>query len=547
MVWHLVRDIAPERGAFLAQLVPERPSTAILTLARAESLVPDVLALKERQTSDMTRPGHHYRARREDNRSFQGAYGKYGLELQNLFERTRAVFGLGKFELACDAYRELFEVLTLKDDYGFGVHRPEGLDLRAERGRYLRAVIEAAAQEAKAKMLLETARSLRERLWHAAELSLTEAFHVTPLEFEGKEAVLDDLLRLLNRDADRKSDRWLREITRLRHGVRGLEALARTDGERRPRAWIDWLEMVSAENIPAKMLAAAKDALAGIGDGLNLRAIAADHLVRAAIALRDRKAGMLGRWEAYRADPCPRRLIDLWEGAVSPFDRREWMLRAVAYGEQGGKALLPGPLVGGTGREEDAPCLEPGDGFYDAASPPTTICARLLAGDWQGALAEARKTSPGGWRCGDAGFQTVLSLLMAWFGGWPGRELSRNLADLLNQILALADEREESVPRASIRLRNAFAEAVPTWDPPKTPERQVDALGRLALREVNTLLEADNRVADDQAVLLAAALADLHYARGNRGVGRKVFDELLNRHDRKPDFKEKLNARRNLL
>ena len=206
MVWHLVRDIAPERGAFLAQLVPERPLTAILTLARAESLVPDVLALKERQTSDMTRPGHHYRARREDNRSFQGAYGKYGLELQNLFERTRAVFGLGKFELACDAYRELFEVLTLKDDYGFGVHRPEGLDLRAERGRYLRAVIEAAAQEAKAKMLLETARSLRERLWHAAELSLTEAFHVTPLEFEGKEAVLDDLLRLLNRDADRKLD-----------------------------------------------------------------------------------------------------------------------------------------------------------------------------------------------------------------------------------------------------------------------------------------------------------------------------------------------------
>ena len=95
--------------------------------------------------------------------------------------------------------------------------------------------------------------------------------------------------------------------------MRGLEALARTDGERRPRAWIDWLEMVSAENIPAKMLAAAKDALAGIGDGLNLRAIA-DHLVRAAIALRDRKAGMLGRWEAYRADPCPRRLIDLWEG-----------------------------------------------------------------------------------------------------------------------------------------------------------------------------------------------------------------------------------------
>jgi hypothetical protein len=547
LVRHLARDIAPEkRSAFLATLDPEQTSAAILTLARSESLVPDVLVLKARQTSDMTRPGHHYRARREDNHNFQGAYGKYRLELQSLFERTHAVFGLGKFELARDAYQELFEVLALKDDYGFGVHRPAGLDQRAERGRYLRAVIEAAAPRAKARMLLMTARDLRERLWDAADLSLTEPFQVTPLEFEGKDEVLDALLKLLNEDVDRKSDRWLREVTRLRHGMRGLEALARTDGERRPRAWIDWLEMVSAEDNPAKILAAAKDALAGIGDGLNVRAIAADRLVRAAIALGDLQTGMLARWEAYRADPCTRRLMDLWEGAVSPPDGREWMLRAVACDAQGGEALLPGPLVGGTGREEDAPCLEPGDGFYDAASPATPTCARLLAGDWRGALAEAKAKPPGGWRCGDAGFQTVISLLMAWFGGWPGRELSGNLADLLNQVLTLADEREEKAPRTSIRLGNAFAEAVSTWKPSKTPEKQVKALAKLALREVNALVKVGNEVADRQAALLAVAVADLHCARGNGDAGEKIFDELLSRHDREPDFKKELNARRNL-
>jgi hypothetical protein len=249
MVRHLAREIpTQERGDFLAQLVPGRMSAAILTLAKAESLVPDVLALKESQTSDMTRQGHHYRARREDNRNFQGAYGKYGPELETLFERARTVFELGKFELARDAYHELFEVLALKDDYGFGVHRPEGLDLRAERGRYLRAVIEAAAPQAEAKMLLETARSLRERLWDAADLSLTEPFQFTHLEFGGKDEVLDDLLKLLSEEADRKLDRWLREVTRLRHGARGMEALARTDGERRPRAWIDWLEIGGREH-----------------------------------------------------------------------------------------------------------------------------------------------------------------------------------------------------------------------------------------------------------------------------------------------------------
>lgn len=283
----------------------------------------------------------------------------------------------------------MFEVLGLKDDYGFGVHRPEGLDLRAERRRYLRALIEATAPGRKAEILLETAGRLRERVWDAANLSLTEPFQITPLEFEGKDEVLNDLLKSLSEDADCKSDRWFREVTRLRHGRRGMEEPARTHGKRRPRAWIDWLEMVAAENHPARLLAAAKDALAGIADGLSLRAVAADHLFRAAGAMRDCTAGTLGRWEAYRADPCPRRLLDLWEGVASPLDRQEWMSRAVAYGEQGGEALLPGPWIEGTGREEDAPCLEPGDGFYDAASPAITTCARLLAGEWRAALADA--------------------------------------------------------------------------------------------------------------------------------------------------------------
>ena len=150
LVRRLAQNVAlEERPAFLTQLVPERMSAAILTLTKAESLVPDVLALKKRYATDMTGPGHHYRARRADNRDFQGSYGKYGPELESLFERARAVFELEEFELALDAYRELFEMLDLKDDYGIGVHRPEGLDLRAERGWYFRAVIESAAPRSK--------------------------------------------------------------------------------------------------------------------------------------------------------------------------------------------------------------------------------------------------------------------------------------------------------------------------------------------------------------------------------------------------------------
>jgi hypothetical protein len=135
---------------------------------------------------------------------------------------------------------------------------------------------------------------------------------------------------------------------------------------------------------------------------------------------------------------------------------------------------------------------------------------------------------------------------MAWFAGWPGNELYGNLADLLNQTLALADEREGKAPRTSIRLRNALAEAVSTWKLPKTPKREAEAIAKLALREVGALLKAGNGAADCQAALLSAAVADLHRARGNRDAGERAFEALLSRRDRKRDFKKELNARRNL-
>jgi hypothetical protein len=37
-----------------------------------------------------------------------------------------------------------------QDDYGFGVHRPEGLDVREERRRFLRSVIEATPKKQRA-------------------------------------------------------------------------------------------------------------------------------------------------------------------------------------------------------------------------------------------------------------------------------------------------------------------------------------------------------------------------------------------------------------
>jgi len=494
VIRHMSRDITPEeRSSFLGQLSPvEAESLRPESIAKAESLLRDATAFKNRLAKamkDADQRDHIHTSWRDDDESNE-AYSDFGPELEQLFDRTRTVFELARFDVTRSTYEQLFEALSLQDDYGFGVHRPEGLDVREERGRYLRSVIEATPEKQRAKSLLETAHKLRRELWDASDISPIEAIEITPRELAGKERLFDEMLSLLGKDTEQESDRWLREITRLRHGAPGLEQLARSDGERRPHAWVDWLESVAAEGDSKKLVSASKDALAGIPDGLSLRATAADHLSNAALALKDHETVMLGRWEAFRADPCPRRLLDLWALAGMPAERQRWMERAGKYSEQGGEPELPGPFVGGTGRKGDTPFLETGEGFNDAASNATTLCARLLIGDWEGALDKAKSEPPLGWSSGDNIQALVIPVLLSWFAGWPGAELGPNLAELMNQTMLRADEWEEKEPRTSARLRAALAEAIRLWRAPNDISKPSETVAKICLKRVNAIVEA---------------------------------------------------------
>ncbi len=233
------------------------------SIAKAESLLQDVTAFKNRLAKSMKNPGEraHIQSSWRDDDESNEAYTDFGPELERLFDRTRTLFELAQFDVACSTYEQLFEALSLQDHYGFGIHRPDGLDLREERARYLRSVIEVTPEKQRAKSLLQTAHKLRKELWYASDISPIEAIEITPRELAEKEQLFDEMLKLLGKDNERESDRWLREITRLRHGTPGLEKLARAHGERRPHAWVDWLESVAAAGDSTKLVACIKGRL----------------------------------------------------------------------------------------------------------------------------------------------------------------------------------------------------------------------------------------------------------------------------------------------
>ena len=472
-------------------------------------------------------------------------YDDFAPPLGRLFQRTRQASDEGKMELARDAYAALFAVLALKDDYGFSITRPDGLVIRDEQARYLRALGQTAEPGARSVLLIQTKRRLTQSLWEGCDTSIQTVLEIAPLTVGERDEWLDDLIGRLGQDREPDADRWLREAVRLRSGGNGLRDLARRESPWRPRAWLDWLETFTERESPNRMIEAAEEALAQIPEGLELRATAADHLARAATILGDRNRLIVARWEAFRAEPFPDRLLDLWLAAANPKDQRAWMRRVATAACDSAGGLIPGPLVDGFGSSHEVLLKEDGDYFTSGPSDEIVACARLLAGDWRGAFRMACGETFPDWVGNRTIPMLVLPVMMAWLMQWPKKELPSNIAELLNAAVGLFAVPGEVHSRPDLRLKLALSESIPRWKraPAAISAKVVDRCLRLVRKGIAAALKNPDLDRNGRVALLAAAAAETLRERRSEADAVEFLDELARTHGRRSEFVDALRLR----
>jgi hypothetical protein len=86
--------------------------------------------------------------------------------------------------------------------------------------------------------------------------------------------------------------------------------------------------------------------------------------------------------------------------------------------------------------------LGPDAWFGDPVGPCIPVCAAWLAGDWRRTLAAAAKQPALGWSSGDNAQALVLPMVMAWFAGWPARELPEHLSAAFAEAVKRIDDWE---------------------------------------------------------------------------------------------------------
>ena len=538
----MAQAIAPrDRPGFLEALVPGKETRDVLQSAlRQDDLLLEIddLIAEIRAEIDGAEPSYDQYGDHWDDEDSLGPYEQFVAPLAELFDRTAGVFDCGDLSLARDAYRKLFDSLTLEDDYGRGVRATDlqDADVRGARGRYLRAVYETTAPADRPERVFEEMRGFGNRLWEGS-IVLDDLIRVSERPLPERDAFLRAWIAFLRGQEGRSADRWLREAIRLLEGTKGLEAFARSEGKVHPRAYLDWVAALQAEGKPAQVVTAAREALRALPAGQPIRAAVADHLCEAARARGNAETVLEGRWEAFLAEPKLGRLLDLWE-ATPEAQRLSRMRQAARRLEQ----ALDRP----TRREVGAFDPEADDNLESPAWVGRALLAhaRLLSGDWEAARALAADAGVLGWSTWDNPQGVVVPACLVLLSGQvnaPPTNLAHVWDRALENCMSLSDfnERDEDRKRlksvyqdvmSQMRLKKAQAGSLLSW------------CVEIGERRACAIVENLRRKSYDQAAVITAACAEVLRLSDQPEAATGLLERMRTRFPRHRAFQDELKS-----
>ncbi|MEA1871097.1 MAG: hypothetical protein U9N00_02755 [Candidatus Bipolaricaulota bacterium] len=524
----------PERGSFLVELQPVE-ETAQTTLGE-ENLLAEIDAILHELRACMEQEDEHWFE--WDDEDSLGPYEDFVAPLTALFDRAEAVFDYGNLAIARDAYHQLFQVFGLEDEYGRGVQRYDLTDAAIDEAgaRYLRAVYETEPQAQRPSTL--SAQMLEVWSWlDRKRYMLYDIIQISTRPLPDYDCFLTDWIAFLREQSAPSADAWLREAIGLSQGTEGLAKLARVEGRKRPRAYLDWLTaLVEEGGEDREVLAVAQEGLQALPSGLPIRAAIADRLCTAAAKLGEGQTLRSGRWEAFIARPILSRLLDLWNTTSDEAEKKELMSRAA----QSLKAYLGDPP--GFLREE---WREDQLEMPVWTNESTLAHAYLLAEDWDKACQLASAHKELGWSSISNPQGLVVPFFMALLAGESPNALPANLDQLWGWALersvgfTLFEEKEE-YPLLR-QLKDAYTTHLSKALLNTKKQEQILSWSlEMVKRRVEAIVGGQHRKSYNKAAEITVAAVEMLQLREENRRAELLLDETRDRFPRHRSFQAEL-------
>ncbi len=540
----ILRGMAQEtvpagRASFLQKLGPRVAPTAPEFEIDSDELLGEIADLAdelqeamENAEPDESEEGWYDNDSDEDD---EDPYEEFLTPLARLFDQAQAAFDYGNLTLARDAYQALFDVCNEEDDYGRGIqiNQIENLDQDESLARYSFAVYSLAPADQRVEQLYDAL--LQANQWSGKRILFNQVMQISLSPLPDLAAFWPVWIAFLKEQSGADASAWLREAVRLTQGTDGLAVLARAEGMRHPRAYLDWLDGLTQEKQFAQVLTGAQEALQALPKELAIRADIADRLCTAALHLNDTAALRAGGWEAFLANPTLSRLLDVRD-ATPTAERLAQMQRAAAALQE----LRARPRGSFYSPGND-------DGLADISRSDQTLLAHamLLGGDWREAHRLAAAEPVLGWSSMESIQGLVLSFFLVWLSGKPSA-LPAVLAQLWREQLSSVQWIIYDMENNSAQVKRLEATYIDLFGQLSLDADQQESLlewcVEIANRRVDAIVGGQHRKSYDKAAKLIVACAETLGLRGETPRGRALLSDVRGRFPRHRAFLSELDG-----
>lgn len=150
-----------------------------------------------------------------------------------------------------------------------------------------------------------------------ARPNLQEIIDISSAPLPNFTQFLQEWIELTQKEEKPSYDAWLREGTFLLDGSVGLENLAKQEGYKRPRVYLDWMKSLIETKKFTEALTAGKTAFSCLPENQPIRAAIGDLLALCGEHLKDEQIQQDGRWNSFKSKPGLPKLIALYEQSQS--------------------------------------------------------------------------------------------------------------------------------------------------------------------------------------------------------------------------------------
>ncbi|MFQ6092438.1 MAG: hypothetical protein ACE5OR_07115 [bacterium] len=522
-----------KRSEFLARLVP--PSQREQITALDEELLEEISELAERVENGDYCEGWGWDEEIREERDWGDE--SWAAEVDEFFTRVHEAMMEGHYKLARDAYARLFDILEMGEEPGHlpGSPDPKDMletDLDEARACYLRSVYLVSPRDKRPAKLLEAMQRFRYQI--GDELNLQSIINADLNSLPDFSQFLSRWKNLLKTRSEHSAGYLLREAVVLSGGTSAIAQLAREEGKRHPRAYVDWIKALEKEGNYGSMLEAAREGLASVPKDKTVRAEIGEGMIRAGELLDDKEVQLVGWREAFYSSPSLSYLLPLLSVAEQRDCFKEEMETAI---------FRIVSLLKRAKKYEAGLFMEDSDERQSAASESLLNQAYLLAGRYEDAFHLCENKGALGWSFGRNPKGLVIPFFLKLLSRGKNQYPTKNGELLWKEALAVINGYSFHTQNVEDHFRKAMDGVFQSVQLSEDEENRymrwcIEETGR----RVDAIVGEKHRRSYYKAANLLVALAEVCANRGVKSDGASLIEQYGQKYHRHSAFKKELNV-----